>query len=108
MSEKANALTHTVYFELKDHSAEKCEQLVEACYSLLTPIEGSISLHAGVRDEELSRPVNDQEFHVGLVVVFKNRAAHDAYQTHENHLAFLADNKDNWESVRIFDAFARA
>lgn len=108
MSDQQLALTHTVYFELKDHSAEKCEQLVEACYRLLSPIDGCTSLHAGVRDEELSRPVNDQAFHVGLVVVFESRAAHDAYQTHENHLKFLADNKDNWESVRIFDAFARA
>lgn len=107
MPENNAQLTHAVYFELKDHSAETCEQLVEACYSLLSPIEGSIGLHAGVRDEELSRPVNDQQFHVGLVVVFENRAAHDAYQTHENHLKFLAENKDNWESVRIFDAFAR-
>ena len=107
MSEKANALTHTVYFELKDHSPEKCEQLVEACYSLLSPIEGTISLHAGVRDGELNRPVNDQTFHVGLVVVFESRETHDVYQTHKNHLKFLEENKDNWASVRIFDAAAR-
>ena len=53
MPENNAQLTHAVYFELKDHSAETCEQLVEACYSLLSPIEGSIGLHAGVRDEEL-------------------------------------------------------
>ena len=107
MSEKVNALTHTVYFELKDHSPEKCEKLVEACYSLLSSIEGAICLHAGVRESDLNRDVNDQQFHVGLVVIFESRAAHDAYQTHENHLKFLEENKDNWASVRIFDAAAR-
>jgi len=108
MSEQLASLTHAVYFELKDHSAEKCEQLVESCYRLLSSIDGCTSMSAGVRDEELDRPVNDQKFHVGLVVIFESRAAHDAYQTHENHLKFLEENKDNWESVRIFDAAARS
>lgn len=107
MSERPNPFTHAVFFKLKDPTAENCEQLVEACYSLLSPIEGSLSLHAGARDEELVRPVNDQEFDVALIVVFESRATHDVYQTHENHLKFLAENKDNWESVRIFDAAAR-
>jgi heme-degrading monooxygenase HmoA len=107
MSENANPLTHSVYFELKDHSPEKCEQLVESCYRLLSPIDGWTSLHAGVRDAELVREVNDQTFHVGLVIIFENRPAHDAYQTHENHLKFIANNKENWASVRIFDATAR-
>lgn len=108
MSEKMNALTHTVYFELKDHSAAKCEELVESSYSLLSSIDGCTSMSAGVRDEELNRPVNDQKFHVGLVAIFESREAHDAYQTHENHLKFLELNKDNWASVRIFDAAARS
>lgn len=107
MSEKTNPLTHSVYFELKDHSAAKCELLVESCYRLLSPIDGWTSIHAGVRDAELKREVNDQQFHVGLVVVFESREAHDAYQTHENHLKFIEQNRDNWASVRIFDATAR-
>jgi heme-degrading monooxygenase HmoA len=107
MPDSAAPLTHSVYFELNDASPEKCEQLIESCYSLLSPIDGWNVLHAGVRDEELTRPVNDQQFHVGLVVVFESRAAHDAYQTHENHLKFIEQNKPNWKSVRIFDAAAR-
>ena len=108
MSENNKPLSHAVYFELKDHSTEKCEQLVESCYRLLSPIGGCTSLSAGVRDEELNRPVNDKKFHVGLVVILESREAHDAYQTHENHLKFIEENKDNWESVRVFDAAARA
>jgi hypothetical protein len=107
MSEQPNPLTHSVFFQLKDPTAENCEQLVESCYSLLGPTEGWLSLHAGVRDEELTRPVNDQDFHVALTIIFESRAAHDVYQTHENHLKFLELNKENWASVRIFDATVR-
>ena len=38
-------------------------------------------------------------------VVFKDVAAHDAYQQHERHLAFVAENKNNWKQVRVFDSY---
>ena len=32
------------------------------------------------------------------------RAAHDAYQTAPAHLQFIAENKENWRTVRVFDS----
>ena len=97
-------LAHDVYFELIDASPEKQRELIASCYELLAPIDGVAFCAAGARDEELVRDVNDRGFHVALHVYFTTRAAHDAYQDHPQHLAFLAANKDNWQSVRVFDA----
>jgi len=107
MSETPAAMTHCVFFSLKDNSAENCQALVDDCYRLLTRPEGLISLHAGVRDPELARPVNDQTFDVALITVFESRAAHDAYQTHPDHVEFLSSNKESWSAVRVFDAAAK-
>ncbi|MSR63809.1 MAG: Dabb family protein, partial [Planctomycetes bacterium] len=37
-------------------------------------------------------------------VVFHDRAAHDRYQPDPRHQKFIADGKDNWEKVRVFDS----
>ena len=107
MSENPTAMTHSVFFSLKDNSAEKCQALVDDCYRLLTRPEGLICLHAGVRDQEMDRPVNDQDFDVALITVFESRAAHDAYQTHPDHKDFLERNKENWSAGRVFDGAAK-
>ena len=97
-------LAHDVYFELVDASPAARQRLVDSCYDKLAPIPGICFFAAGDRDEGLSRPVNDQAFHVGLHVYFVDRAAHDAYQDDPRHLSFIEDNRGNWKSVRVFDA----
>ena len=100
----SSGLAHDVYFELVDSSSRARQRLIDSCYEKLEPIPGITFFAAGNRDEQLSRPVNDQAFHVGLHVYFADRAAHDVYQDHPDHLAFIEENKDNWRSVRVFDA----
>ena len=101
-------LAHDVYFELLDASPAAQQKLIDSCYDQLSSIPGITFFAAGSRDEELSREVNDQGFHVALHVYFADRAAHDVYQDHAQHLAFIEANKDNWKSVRVFDSgFAR-
>ena len=97
-------LTHSVFFTLKDASEAKIQQLVDDSYTYLSKAAGLVSLHAGARIADLNREVNDDQFHVALIVVFESREAHDAYQTVEGHVTFIERNKENWASVRIFDA----
>jgi hypothetical protein len=59
---------------------------------------------AGTRTPDLVREVNDREFDVALHLIFENRAAHDRYQTAARHQQFVAENRDNWAQVRVFDA----
>jgi len=100
-------IAHMVYFTLNDASPEASLKLVDDCYRYLRKIRGIVFFSAGKLVEDLCRPVNDRDFHVGLHVVFKTRAAHDAYQTDPSHLKFIEQNKANWKQVRVFDSITR-
>ena len=97
-------LSHMVYFTLNENTQAAAEQLVAACHTYLKDHPGVVFFAAGTLVEDLQRPVNDLDFHVSLHVVFDSRAAHDAYQVHEQHLAFIEQNKANWKQVRVFDS----
>jgi hypothetical protein len=97
-------LAHMVYFTLKDGSPAAVERQLSACRKYLTGHEGVVFFALGTRTPDLARDVNDREFHVGLHVVFRDRAAHDAYQKHPRHLQFIEESKPHWSRVRVFDA----
>ena len=99
-------LTHSVFFTLADSSEEKIQQQIDDCYRYLTTAEGLVSVHAGRRVTDLDREVNDDQFHVALVVIFESREAHDVYQDLPDHLTFIERNKGNWAGVRVFDAMS--
>jgi len=97
-------LSHVVFFKLKDSSPANVQVLVDACHKYLKNHPGVNFFAAGTLAKEYARPVNDHAFDVCLNVVFDSRAAHDAYQTVEDHLKFIAENKESWAQVRVFDA----
>lgn len=98
-------LSHDVYFSLTDASPAAKGKLVEACKKYLSGHPGTVFFAAGTLVAELDRPVNDRDFDVAIHVVFKNKAAHDVYQTAERHLKFIEENKANWKKVRVFDSY---
>jgi hypothetical protein len=98
-------LSHDVYFQLKDNSADAKKKLVAACQKYLKGHEGEVFFGAGVLAEDLKRDVNDLNFDVALHIVFKDLAAHDKYQDHKRHEQFINENKDNWKKVRVFDSY---
>jgi len=98
-------VAHMVFFKLKDSTPEGRAKLVAACKKYLSKHEGTVYFSAGVIAEDFQREVNDRDFDVALHVVFKNKDAHDAYQTHERHLKFIEENKDTWAKVRVFDSY---
>lgn len=96
---------HMVYFTLNDASDEAKQKLVDACQKYLTGHPGLTFFAAGTRVPDLSREVNDKTFDVALQTVFESREAHDAYQVAERHIQFINENKPNWKTVRVFDAY---
>ncbi|MCX7420573.1 MAG: Dabb family protein [Planctomycetia bacterium] len=100
-------LAHNVYFNLSDASPAAQQKLIDASYKYLKGHPGEVYFSVGTLVPDLARPVNDRGFHVGLHVVFENRAAHDAYQAHPRHIQFINENKPNWASVRVFDSYVR-
>jgi hypothetical protein len=100
----APMIGHMVYFTLKDNSAAAKQKMVDACKKYLSRHEGTVSFSAGTRAEEFKREANDRDWDVALVLLFKDKAAHDQYQVHPQHKQFIEENKDNWSKVRVFDA----
>ena len=97
-------LSHDVFFTLIDSSPSAATRLIDSCHALLRDHPGVIFFSVGTRDADLDRDVNDCEFHVGLHVVFEDRASHDSYQDAPDHHAFIEENEDNWGAVRVFDS----
>ena len=97
-------LAHNVFFHLIDSSAEKVEELVNACKTYLNVQPGIVFFAAGPICKELARDVNDRNWHVGLHIVFEDKAAHDQYQDDATHNRFIELMKGNWASVRVFDS----
>jgi hypothetical protein len=97
-------LAHNVFFALKDNSPAARARLVDACRKYLSAHPGTVFFACGTRAEELLRDVNDKEFDVGLHILFEDKAAHDRYQDAPLHHQFVAENRDNWKKVRVFDS----
>ena len=97
-------LAHHVYFTLKDSAQEAQQKMVDACHKYLKGHAGTLFFAAGTLTPDLTRPVNDRDFHIALHVIFENRQAHDDYQVSERHLQFIEENKEGWEQVRVFDS----
>jgi hypothetical protein len=93
-----------VYFTLKDHSPAAIDKMIKACKTHLSGHEGTVFFAVGTLVPDLVREVNQRDFHIALQIVFESRAAHDRYQVHERHERFIAENRSNWERVRVFDA----
>ena len=101
----APMLSHDVFFSLKDASDASKRELVAACKKYLSGHPGAVFFSTGVRAEECARPVNDRDFDVSLHIVFKDKAAHDAYQKAERHLTFAKEYDSRWTKVRVFDSY---
>lgn len=96
-------LIHTVYFWIKkDLSDERRAAFVRGVDSL-AGIECAEAVYIGT-PAATARPVIDRTYDIGLTVLLKDMAAHDAYQIDPLHVAFLDSFRDDWERVVIYDA----
>ena len=102
---KEQILVHNVFFTLKD--AADTQKMTDACFKYLKDHPGVVYFAAGPLVKELERPVNDRDFHVALLVVFKTKKDHDTYQTAPAHLKFIEENKPLWDKVRVFDSYTK-
>lgn len=100
-------LAHMVFFTLAERNAANQQKLVDACEKYLGDHEGTVYFSVGTMAEDFKRDVNDRDFDVALHLVFKDKAAHDKYQTHERHLKFIEENKALWGKVRVFDSYVK-
>jgi hypothetical protein len=98
-------LVHNVYFWLKPEltSAQRAEfrRGVEALAAIKPQV---LQLYVGAPAAVPDDPAADKGFTVGLTAVFRDVAAHNAYQTDPAHVAFVAKFKSSWARVLVYDA----
>ena len=93
---------HTVYFWLKDDLSEADRRAFEQGLTDLLAIETIQHSYTGV-PAGTDRPVIDRTYSYGIVVVFRDEAAHDAYQAHPAHDRFRVTCERYWRKVQIYD-----
>ena len=98
-------LAHSVVFALKDKSPASREKFVASCEKYLTGHRGTVTFAVGVIADDVVEPPSDRDFDVTLHVVFENKGMLDAYLKSERHDQFVAENKDKFAKVRVFDSY---
>ena len=97
-------LYHCVYFWLKPELPAPQRADFRRGVETLAGIKSVEKVAIGGPAATERRPVIDASYDVALVVVCKNVAAHDAYQSDPIHLAFVEKFKTCWTRVQIYDS----
>jgi hypothetical protein len=101
-------LAHSVYFTLKENTPAACEKLVEGCKKYLKDGHpGLVCFAVGTLAEELKREVNVRDFQVALQLVFAGMQCMEEYLKSAKHDQFLAEYKDLWTTVRVYDSIIK-
>ncbi|MCZ4223661.1 Dabb family protein [Pedobacter rhodius] len=96
-------IAHHVLFWLKaDTTAEQIAAFRNGLESL-EKIEVVKTFHIGT-PAPIERAVVDTTYTFSLILFFEDLAAHDVYQVHEIHKAFLDEFRSLFEKVIIYDA----
>ena len=97
-------LVHQVYFWLKkdltDVQRATFDKGVKSLISIKTIKYGDVGKPGATGD----RPVVDKSYDYALLTVFEDVKGHDAYMVDPIHEKFLADCKELWEKVVVYDA----
>jgi hypothetical protein len=96
-------LIHPVFFWRKPGLTEAQRAGFRRGVESLAAIKHVEQVYVGTPAAVPDRPVVDKTFSVGLTVICRDVAAHDAYQADPIHLAFVAKFKSCWTRVQIYD-----
>ena len=98
-----NIFVHHVYFWLKNpQSKEDKNKLIEGLKKL-TAINTIKSFHIG-QPAGTSREVIDSSYAISWLLVFKNAADQDSYQSDPIHLKFVEECAHLWSKVIVYDS----
>jgi hypothetical protein len=96
-------LTHTVFFWLREDAGAGDRAALEAGLRSLLPIPGALRAVIGRPAATAARPVVDHSYDFALELDFADVAAHDAYQQHPVHVAFVESCRPLWRQVKVTD-----
>jgi hypothetical protein len=96
-------LVHSVYFWFKPEADPALVARFESGLRRLSAIPHVASADHGRPADTAKRPVTDASYDWALIVRFEDVAAHDLYQEHPDHHAFLDEFAATWQAVRVYD-----
>ncbi|MDN5285327.1 MAG: Stress responsive alpha-beta barrel domain protein [Mucilaginibacter sp.] len=96
-------IAHHVLFWLKADTTADQKQTFRKGLQSLENIEVVKTFYIG-SPAPIERSVVDTTYTFSLILIFENLAAHDVYQVHPLHKAFLDEFRILFEKVVIYDA----
>lgn len=96
-------LAHSVYFWLKEDLTAEQRNAFRKGLESLQGIPCAEVVYIGTPAPTTKRPVIDDTYSFGLIVVCPDIAGHDTYQTHPLHQAFVKEFSSFWNRVAIYD-----
>lgn len=94
---------HSVYFYFKEDAPKDIfEKQRERIFDLNNKLTVVQLTFAGP-PAGIERDVVDNDYGMSLHMLFQDEADLETYQKHELHQAFLADFKDYWTGIKVFD-----
>lgn len=97
-------LVHSVYFWLKPGLSPEQRARFRAEVEKLAAIRTIEKMYVGAPATVPERSVTDRTFDVALTILFRDGAAHDAYQADPVHVAFVEENREAWLRVQVYDS----
>jgi len=80
--------SHIVVFWTNPAQPDAADELIAGANKLLKNIPGVLQFHVG-KMVPSERPVVEQSYQVALNLIFPDKAAEQAYQTHSQHVEFV-------------------
>ena len=97
-------LIHSVFFYLRDDlTPEQKKEFRRNGLESLRAIRALEALYIGTPAPTAPRPSIDTGYTYGITCVFKDVAAHNAYQVDPLHQAFGEKYQSYWQRVQVYD-----
>jgi hypothetical protein len=93
---------HTVYFWLRPDLTDDQRAQFHAGVQSLTTIENVQQAYWGA-PAPTDRPIIERGYSTGLIAIFADQAAHDAYQVDAIHDQFREQCSTFWHKIVIYD-----
>jgi hypothetical protein len=94
---------HHVYFWLVEPANKIHKKLLTEGLQKLSSVKTIQRFHIG-QPANTSRDVIDSSYSLSWILIFKNEADQDSYQTDPIHLRFIEECKHLWSRVVVYDS----
>ena len=98
-----NMFVHHVYFWLKNPQSKEDKAKLVAGLEKLSKVKNIDMFHIG-QPAGTNREVIDTSYSVSWLLIFKDKAAQDAYQVDPIHLKFVEECSSLWQKVVVYDS----